>query len=139
MKLISHRGNINGPDEVNQNEPLHIEKIINSGVNCEVDVWKVFDCFFLGHDFPKYKVRKSFLKKKGLWCHAKNLDALQSMLEIGVHCFWHQNDNYTLTSEGYIWTFPNKMTSEKSIIVHKDANWRSEDYQCFGVCSDYIL
>ena len=40
------------------------------------------------------------------WCHAKNLDALNRLLKIGVNCFWHENDKYTLTSNRIIWTFP---------------------------------
>jgi len=137
LKIISHRGNTEGASEY-ANSPDYVERTLQLGFDCEVDVWKVFNFFFLGHDYPKYKVSKSFLKNSKLWCHAKNLEALESMMDLGAHCFWHQDDYYTLTSQGYIWTYPNKITSKKSIIVHKDINWKSKNYDCFGVCTDYI-
>ena len=53
--------------------------------------------------------------------------------------FWHERDSYTLTSKNFIWTFPNKLVVEKSVIVDNNKKWRSKDYDCYGVCSDYIL
>ena len=58
------------------------------------------------------------------------------MLNIGVHCFWHQGDDYTLTSNGYIWTYPGKLLTTKSICVKP--NSIEEIKGCSGVCSDYI-
>lgn len=138
MILISHRGNINGPS-IFENEPSHIQKCLGDGIECEIDVWKIQDTFFLGHDNPEHKIDFSFLTQKGLWCHAKNLEALSDMLKQNINCFWHQNDDFTLTSSGYIWTYPNKNVLDKSIIVDNDTNWKEKNYQCYGVCSDYIF
>ena len=60
-KLISHRGNINGPDISNENHPTYIEKAINLGFDCEVDIWVVNKELFLGHDEPMYKTTVDFL------------------------------------------------------------------------------
>lgn len=106
------------------------------GLNCEVDVWKVNDDFFLGHDEPKYKIELEFLKNEKLWCHAKNLEALESMLDKDIHCFWHESDRFTLTSRGYVWTFPGEKGGDRSVIIHKEADWENK-YDCHAVCSDY--
>lgn len=138
MKIISHRGNINGPS-IFENEPSHIQKCLDDGIECEIDVWKIQDTFYLGHDNPEHKIDFSFLTQKGLWCHAKNLEALSDMLKQNINCFWHQDDDFTLTSSGYIWTYPNKNVLDKSIIVDNDPRWKEKNYQCYGVCSDYIV
>lgn len=138
MKIISHRGNINGPSE-SENNPAQVKKVLKMGYDCEIDVWLIDGCFFLGHDKPHFPVKDEFLSSAGLWCHAKNLPALHKMLENGkMHCFWHQNDDFTLTSEGFIWTFPNKIVTEKSVIVDLNEHLPIKRYNCFGVCRDYI-
>ena len=138
MILISHRGNVNGPS-IFENVPSHIQKCLSDGIECEIDVWKIQDTFYLGHDNPEHEVDFSFLTQQGLWCHAKNLEALSDMLKHGINCFWHQDDDFTLTSSGYIWTYPNKNVLDKSIIVDNDLKWKEKNYQCYGVCSDYIF
>jgi len=139
MKIISHRGNLNGINFQLENEPNHITRVLCMGIDCEIDVWHDAGVYYLGHDDPKYKIEAKFLLQKGLWCHAKNLAALEKMLEIGAHCFWHQEDDFTLTSNGYIWTFPQKIVGNKSVIVDNNSNWKTKNYQCFGVCSDYAV
>jgi hypothetical protein len=52
--------------------------------------------------------------------------------------FWHQEDDFTLTSSGYIWTFPNKQVTNESIIVDFSQNWKDKNYSCYGVCVDYL-
>jgi hypothetical protein len=34
-----------------------------------------------------------------------------------LNYFWHQSDDYTITSKGYFWTYPGKKISNKSVIV----------------------
>ena len=86
MKLISHRGNINGPS-LYENVPSHIQKCLNDGIECEIDVWKIENTFYLGHDLPEHKIDFSFLTQKRLWCHAKNLEALSDLLKQNINCF----------------------------------------------------
>ncbi len=138
MKLISHRGNVNGPSDA-ENDPYNIQELLYSKIDCEIDVWHIHKKFYLGHDFAQYEVDFAFLKQSGLWCHAKNLDALNLMLDKKINCFWHQTDDFTLTSSGFIWTFPNKNITSKSIIVDTSPEWRNKNYNCYGVCTDYIL
>lgn len=106
IKIISHRGNLNGIDPNNENNPLIIKRALNSGFEVEIDVWCVDKKYFLGHDEPKYEVSKDFLLDDRLWCHAKNKEAFEEMLGDNIHCFWHENDKYTLTNRGIPWCFP---------------------------------
>lgn len=138
INLISHRGNIEGPNPSTENKPEHINDIIKN-FDCEIDVWMVDGRLFLGHDQPTFKIKKSFLKQKRLWCHAKNLNAFEYMLQSGIHCFFHDKDQYALTSKKYIWTFPNQETTDRSVIVDLNKNWKDKNYKCHGVCSDFLF
>lgn len=139
MKIISHRGNINGINIDLENNPIHIENL-SKIIDCEIDVWMIDNNLFLGHDAPQYKINKSFLKKPNLWCHAKNLTALNFMLNEGIICFYHNTDDFTLTSNGFIWTYPLKESCEKTIIVDNRKNWNiiNNYTKCYAVCTDYI-
>tara|TARA_B100001287_G_C22669354_1_gene524518 strand:- start:1818 stop:2252 length:435 start_codon:yes stop_codon:yes gene_type:complete len=140
MILISHRGNTEGEDPEKENNPLYINNAIKKGFEVEIDVWYNSDIkqWFLGHDTPQYKVDVEYLMNPKLWCHAKNINALYEMLKRDIHCFWHQNDNYTITSNGFIWTYPENKLTKKSICLHFKR--KNVDYKniCYGVCSDWI-
>ena len=141
MILISHRGNINGPLEKKENSPDYINEALKLGFDVEVDVWVEFGELYLGHDHPKYIINESFLENEKLWCHAKNIESLEYMLKNKkIHCFWHQNDDFTITSNGFIWTYPNKKLTPRSICVlpeiQKKFTVNNEDF--YGICSDYI-
>jgi hypothetical protein len=138
MILISHRGNINGRKPEFENNPSYIVKAYLEGYNVEIDVWYIDGEWLLGHDNPQYKTDLLFLKNSNFWCHAKNIEALHEMLKYEeIHCFWHQNDDYTITSKGYIWTFPNKIITENSICVLPEL-YNITANNCFGICSDFI-
>lgn len=139
MKIISHRGNTLGPNKDLENYPNLIDSLLQKNIDCEIDVWYIDNKFYLGHDFPQYEIEESFILKKGLWCHAKNLEALYKMCNLtDIHFFWHENDDYTLTSKNIIWTFPGKKTTDNSVIVDVNKDWREKNYNCLGVCVDWI-
>lgn len=142
MKIISHRGNLMGPDPATENNPEHIKYVIFDDYDVEIDVWCIKEGkklnWFLGHDKPQYPIEQSFLHNNRLWCHAKNHTALEEMKKMqNVHFFWHQNDDYTLTSKGYIWTYPSKISLDNSIylLFDKDQNIPGN---CFGICTDFV-
>ena len=138
MILISHRGNTHGPNQKKENNPEYINETLLKGFNVEIDVWYTSD-WFLGHDAPQYSVSLDFLKNYRLWCHAKNLEALNRMLqEDKIICFWHEEDTATLTNNGYIWTYPGKPLTERSIAVLPEQTKSMEVLQAAGICSDYI-
>tara|TARA_R100000030_G_scaffold92374_1_gene77940 strand:+ start:83 stop:520 length:438 start_codon:yes stop_codon:yes gene_type:complete len=138
MILIAHRGNINGSGEY-ENGQKYCQEAIDDGYNVEIDVWYT-DTWWTGHDRPQYRVDPDFLLKKEVWCHAKNIKALKKLLELGAHCFFHQNDPVTLTSQQYIWTYPTQQLTEKSICVLPEL--QAIEVSAFlpsaGVCSDFI-
>ncbi len=137
MYYISHRGNLSGSQPEFENKPAYIVEALNKGFDVEIDVWFKNGSFWLGHDEPTYRIYYSFLQNKKLWCHAKNIKALNEMLKIkNIHCFWHEEDTVTLTSKGYIWTYPEKDLTDKSICVLPNSNSATQSY--IGICSDYI-
>jgi hypothetical protein len=141
MLKIAHRGNVSGPSP-KENHPLHIEEAIYSGFDVEVDVWLIDENLWLGHDKPQYMTSKTFLDryKNSLWIHCKNLAALEYFVNLkkGYKYFWHEEDKYTLTSNGLIWTYPGKSITNKSIIVLRDQEVLPDFCIAFGVCSDYV-
>jgi len=140
MILISHRGNISGIELGSENSPNLIKQRLSQGYDVEIDVWFLDDKFYLGHDNPQYLVDVQFLKDPRLWCHAKNLDSLNELLKNEVNCFWHQQDDFTLTSRNIIWTYPGKPLSENSVIVCNDREKIKQfrDQKIYGICSDYV-
>ena len=139
MKIISHRAYIDGEDPDVENHPAAIQALLDAGLGVEIDVWYIDGEYFLGHDDPKYHIQETFLEQEGLWCHAKNKDALEHMLASGVHCFWHQEDDYTITSRGYIWAYPNKETSGKNTVLLFPERYPEIDEQKYDfICTDYI-
>ncbi len=137
MRLISHRGNIGGRIIEEENNPEYVMDTLSIGYDVEIDVWFIDNVFYLGHDEPQYQIHSDFLKNENLWCHSKNIESLERMLTMGVHCFFHNTDDCTLTSRGYIWTYPGKLLLKNSICVLPELS-NYEKYDCFGICSDYI-
>jgi len=137
MIYISHRGNLEGKSEKDENNPDYILNAVDKGFDVEIDVWFKNDNFYLGHDDPIFKVDKEFLGRDQFWCHAKNHEALYEMSKINCHYFWHQEDDYTLTSKGVLWVYPGKKLTKNSICVLPELS----DYKifdCLGICSDFI-
>lgn len=140
MILISHRGNINGKNIPLENNPDYIKKAIHLGYDVEVDIWYHNNTFWLGHDNPEYQIGLYFLLANSdkLWCHAKNIEAIIEMKkEKTINCFWHQKDNITLTSKGYIWAYPGKQPINGSIAVLPEI-YNDDLNKCIGICSDNI-
>ena len=137
MILISHRGNIDGKNPKSENGQKYCQKAIDCGYNVEIDIWHTAGTWWAGHANPQYKVSPDFLLKKEVWCHAKNIEALERLLDLGAHCFFHQSDSVTLTTSGYIWTYPTHPLTKKSICVLPELQI-IDTKECAGVCSDYI-
>ena len=140
MRYISHRGNLTGKNEKAENSPHRIEYALSQGYDCEIDVY-YNDGWFLGHDEEEYEIDFNFLKQQGLWIHAKNLNALVRLHESGTNYFWHQEDDFTLTSWGYIWAYPGKPLTSKSILVKPETHMEISEIDSItvhGICSDII-
>jgi|TARA_B110000259_G_scaffold188350_1_gene246652 hypothetical protein len=142
MIIISHRGNIEGPNPDCENHPAYIVKALEQGFDVEIDLWKT-DQLYLGHSKPTYEVDEALLAKnsKSLWIHCKNLEALLYCKNMKWHCYWHTDDFYTLTSMGYVWAHPNANDYRGTIMVMPEKNdeiTNPEYYKAaLGVCTDY--
>ena len=141
MIWIAHRGNVDGRNPDQENHPDALQRARKRGFDVELDVWWTGNGWALGHDGPRYEVAPEFLLQPGLWCHAKNIDGLARMVRLGVHCFWHQRDDVTLTSRGELWTFPGQQLTQDSICVMPErAEYSASDLRhCKGICSDRPL
>jgi len=137
--LISHRGNLNGSNVDKENHPDYIKLALQLGYDVELDVWYDKEKWYLGHDYPTYEVKFSFLLDRRLWLHAKNGDAFSKLLQDHtLNIFWHTTEDWILTSKGYIWTHPNKYLYPNSICVMPEIGYNGNIDTCIGICSDYI-
>jgi hypothetical protein len=144
MLVIAHRGNLNGPNPRLENKPSYIQKAINKGFQVEIDVWCMGNKWYLGHDKPQYLIDFTWLDKRynDLWIHCKNIKAMHELLKHGgifyfFKFFFHQNDDFTLTSNGKLWinvNYNGKLT--KDCIVCDFNNSRKVD-NIYGVCTDF--
>jgi hypothetical protein len=141
--LIAHRGNLEGPKKDQENKPEYLNKALAMGYDVEVDIWVLNYKIYLGHDFPQYEVEEDYIRSisNKAWFHCKNfgaIDFLSSNLQT-YNYFWHESDKFTLTSKGFIWTYPGEETSSKSVIVDLSTEVKQRNYSCYAVCADYII
>ena len=139
MIIIAHRGNTNGPMPELENTLKYLQEAMNQGYQIEVDLmdWDGTS-FILGHDQAQESVDPNKLKDPRIWCHCKNYHTFHNALLNGLHCFWHQEDDYTLTSKGYIWAYPGKDASGfKTVMVKPELNNELDTTGVFGICTDY--
>tara|TARA_X000000950_G_C13921158_1_gene663459 strand:+ start:16679 stop:17146 length:468 start_codon:yes stop_codon:yes gene_type:complete len=147
LKIISHRGNTSGPVPKNENLPSYIDKALEEGFDVEIDLRKIKDEFYLGHDKTDYKVSLEWLenRKENLWIHTKNFNAFESLLEINRNFifFYYTSEPLVLVSNGKIWTHsPKKIANPKNCIIPllgKTDLGKSNVKNWFGVCTDFPI
>lgn len=147
--IIAHRGNVQGKNVERENTLSFIDEAFELGYLCEVDLWKFDNDWFLSHDDPYVSnvkpVNFSEIEKRkdGLIIHCKNDQALAWFTDHHeqYHYFWHENDDYTLTSFGCIWAYPDVSLSIKcqsAITVMPENEGFDKDCSNFtGICTDY--
>ena len=144
MKLISHKGNLNGQQVDYENSPSYVETAINLGYDVKIDVRIKDNKLFLGQDEPQYQLDIDWLEKyhTKLWLHCKDIEIIEKFNDFdnrGSHLnyFWHETDTVTLTSKGYLWAYQGKQPIKGSIAVLPELNNDDTKY-CYGICSDFI-
>ena len=141
MILISHRGNLTGPNPERENSQLYIQEALDKEFDVEIDVWVIDNIIYMGHDKPQYGVDFRWIRDRvnKLWVHCKNVESVVYFKECGydVNYFWHQEDTLTLTSQNHIWVYPGKQPIKNSIAVMPEIN-NDNITKCLGICSDII-
>jgi hypothetical protein len=147
MRIISHRGCLDGPDPLIENNPNQIDHAIQHTLDVEIDLWMVHENLFLGHDDPHYPVTIDWLNERSdkLWVHCKNIKALEylSLHKSNLNYFFHQTDHVTLTSKNFLWVYPKMEFTENSVIVAIDQcdlkKLKDSKIQPMAICTDYPL
>ena len=137
-QFIAHRGNLTGPEPSFENQ---IEYLLHAYDTCgavEVDIQSHNGQLYFGHDDPQESVVTDLIMQDNWFCHAKDLESLGKLLELGAHTFWHQQDTVTLTSRGYIWCYPDVYPIDKRAIWldFEDKFTDLELVGGWGLCSD---
>lgn len=147
MRFISHRGNLQGPDLAIENLPVQVDKCLALGLECEVDLRCVSSQLYLGHDEIQYQIDFDWLVDRltFIWIHCKDTDSLYYLAQskVGLNYFWHNEDKHTLTSKGYVWSFPGAPVSASSIAVLPERWWNPSVTPnlnlSLGICTDFPL
>lgn len=146
MKIIAHRGNLDGRNPFEENRPEYIDKAIEEGFDVEIDIRSEDHNFYLGHDDPQYQVSMLWLyqRKDKLWIHCKDFRSMEvlSNSPVDFNYFWHESDRYTLTSNGIGWVYPGQQPYEKSVVVlPEDTLYFDEEYvknnKFYALCTDF--
>lgn len=149
MIIIAHRANLDIPEpyKFQENSVDAVEKSIDYGFDAEIDIWKIKNHYYLGHDEPRNIITEDFLQWncENLWLHAKNIEALYGLTNLFdnyMNIFWHEADRFTLTFSGYIWTFPGQPLTPHSAAICKTPEdihaYNLEQLKsCYAICTDY--
>jgi len=145
MKFISHRGNLTGKQPELENSPNFIDSAISKGYDVEIDLrTDQQGDLYLGHDTLDHAINMQYLldRKNMLWIHCKDRQAFDICLQYKLNCFWHTNDDYTLTSNGTVWAYPGRLpTKSNCVMVLPEIFWNLQEikeFKTFGICSDLI-
>jgi len=151
MILISHRGNLSGPDPTKENSPSYILAAIAANYDVEIDLRMLDGKLYLGHDRADYQVVFDWLLslRDKLWIHCKNYEAIKFMSECQIfRWFCHQNDMAGIVMDGYfsgyLWYSDLSSLPHPKCIIPLLSREQVDAYPkeflaaCGGVCSDYI-
>lgn len=148
MLYIAHRGNINGPSLALQNTPQYIQVALDLGFHVEIDLWGRDGTLWLGHDAPENLISHHYIieHQERFFCHCKNVEAIDILNEHvpSAHYFFHDSDDYTITSRGFLWCYPSKKPARQNSIIVMPERYADgiayylAKHKPFGVCSDYV-
>jgi hypothetical protein len=145
MIIISHRGNINGPNPDKENRPSYIDCAIQLGYDVEVDLRYINGEFWLGHDEPQYKIELSWmlLRKNKIWFHCKDENSVLELLnlDLNFNFFCHFNDDFVLTSSGHLWVHNLSLKLTKKCIIPLLSYKEIQNFnkkEIYGICTDFV-
>lgn len=150
MRIISHRGNLDGPIPEKENKLTYIDEAIEAGFDVEIDLrFKDGDCF-LGHDEPQYQANLYWLfdRKNQLWAHCKDIESFTHTSLLRRFC--HSSDpfvavTYTLSSTHAAWVWVHDLSLELNnyciipLMSKKDIDNFDLTRKVYGICTDYPI
>jgi hypothetical protein len=143
MLLISHRGNVDGMNPDRENSIPYINGALNLGFSVMVDVWFVGGTLALGNHRPQYGINAEFLRNPQIICKARSAATLNALMDMDLHCFANDRDDYSVTTEGYVWIYPGCASPPRGILYMPEFNYKDvrdvADIGCAGVCSNWII
>jgi len=145
--FIAHRGNLSGPSHSEENTPDVLDRRDEEGIIVECDVWYKRGELWLGHDMPQYKITLGWLAaSQRRLIHAKDGVTFEYLLRengkraLGLHIFYHTNEDYALTNKGIVIDCPNAPILEGSLCMMPEMTnppyCSSEREKLFFLCSD---
>lgn len=143
MKIISHRGNLNGRISQLENYPTYINWAIENGFDVEIDLRMSDGKLYLGHDTPDNRVDLQWLinRNKSLWVHCKDLESVAYCEKLRVFC--HTQDPFCIVYPKHIWVHDLSLKLNKNCIIPLLSK---EDIDNFdftrvddlgGICTDF--
>jgi len=142
---IAHRGLTNGPNKTLENNLENIKKRAETGLYSEIDIWRVRDTWFVGHDTPNTPIEFDYILQYSnyLWIHAKNKEAFEELANLrkegrNLCFFWHTTEDYCFTSNLDIIVYPGKSLIENCVFMMPENSCGIEKTSSIThICSDY--
>jgi len=157
LKVIAHRGLLNGPSSEKENNIKIILSNIKEYPNIinELDIWIDSEEIYVGHDYKKKIIEPKILyeNSKNLILHIKgiklisekSLNLFNNVLN-NCHYFTHQEDDFVITNRGWIWSHPRNGFVKNTICVLPEeiesidlAIKKNKFKNLHGICTDYPL
>lgn len=139
MKLISNRGNIDGPNPELENKQDYIQMAINRGYDVKIDVWLKDNRIYLGSDGEDYLLDIDWLERNRskLWLQCRDIELLEKLIILdpvggNLHLFTHE-DSVAMTNRAYLWG--HEGPASIALLHEKEVD---KELNVFGICSDYI-
>ena len=137
--FIAHRGNTDGPNPKLENTQEYLSAAVDAGYGVEVDIQWDRGVLYYGHDNPQEAVDEKFITKRDVFCHAKNVETIPSLLMLGCNVFVHNTDPCVFTSRGQIWCYPGvHVKSDRAIWLdlHNEPLPDIISAKLYGICGD---
>lgn len=145
MKIISHRGNINGIVLDKENKPSYLDCAIQSGYEVETDIRYIKNEYWLGHDAPDYKINESWILNRieHIWFHCKDLSSSIQLKKLNknIKYFCHTQDPYVLTSTNNFWVHDLNLNLDENCIIpllDEKSIVNFSNKIVYAVCTDYV-
>lgn len=143
MIVIAHRG-LAGNDTDLENDVDQINDLYkNYSIISEIDFWHINGKDYIGHDIDLKELNFNKLNSLDHLFHAKTFESAIRLQEMNVHWFFHDKDDFCITSHGFLLGFENvikKQNKFKTICVTNKTSPKNIDFNKFdAIVTDYPI